>query len=285
MFRIPHLLATAALLATACTTDEIEEPEAVAAAEVEAPGPAEEAAWEVEEDVAEVASAAPSPAPVGPELPVAEGSSVETFEVEVRPGENLVLLAGWADVSVEDLTEVNGLDARDLLVVGQAVKIPVVDAGSAEAFSIAREAATDLRLDRYVARRGGLVGTETHIVRTGETAWGIAHDRAGVPTWVLARFNPEVDLERLGIGDTLAVPVLADTVAEVSEEDLPEAVDEREAPTGSEGGLDMVEHDELEPRIAPALDEGAFDFEGEEEPAPAVPLGSSGGADTAEDPG
>lgn len=275
MFRSTHLLATLALIATACAGGEEavgpESAEEIAATEAEVASEEPVASWQIEEVEAEPATdeATPEEAPA-----VAAAPAMETFEVEVRPGENLVLLAGWADLSVEDLTSVNGLDARDMLVVGQALQIPVVDEGSAEAFSIAREAATDLRLERYVARRGGLAGTETHVVRTGETAWGIAHDRAGVPTWVLSRFNPEVDLERLAIGDTLAVPVLADTVAEVVEE--PEAMDEREAPVSSEGGLDTVEHDEIAPRIAPAVDEDAFDFEeGEEEPAPVVPLGSA----------
>ena len=61
------------------------------------------------------------------ETEVSETSPAESgpsFEVEVRPGENLVLLAGWADVSVEDLTSLNGIDAREFIVPGQALRIP-----------------------------------------------------------------------------------------------------------------------------------------------------------------
>ncbi len=146
-----------------------------------------------------------------------------TLAVEVRTGENLVLLARWADSSVEALAELNGLDPTESLFPGQSLLIPSADEACDDTIVRTRDTASQARLDGYLDRRGGLMAVEEHRVRTGETAWGIAREQLGIPTWVLAAYNPDTDLEHLGIGERLMVPVLADTVAEV--EPVQDAVD------------------------------------------------------------
>lgn len=137
-----------------------------------------------------------------------------TLEVTVRHGETLVALAGQAACLAEDLAALNGMDVGQPLRPGQALLLPV-DAVPAEALLARRDQALADRLERYLRARGGVAGVRTHRVRTGETAWGIAKDGADVPTWVLAAYNPDLDLDRLRIGDSLQVPVLAELVAEV----------------------------------------------------------------------
>jgi len=187
----------------------------------------------------------------GPPTPAtsSEIPEVASVEISVISGENLVMLAEWAECSVEELAAVNDLDPRDPLIAGQSLKIPAVDEGAFMAFEAARNGATDRRLERYLSRRGGLVGVDEHRVRTGETAWGIAHDQAGIPTWVLAAFNRGEDLDRLSIGERLRVPVLGDTVVD--------------AATVDEAG-DAVEED-----LAAETEETVEDLEFIEETTPA----------------
>ena len=188
----------------------------------------------------------------GPPTPEAtsEIPDIASVEITVISGENLVMLAEWADCSVEELAAVNGIDPRDPLIAGQGLKIPAVDEGAFMAFEAARNGATDRRLERYLSRRGGLVGVDEHSVRTGETAWEIAHDQAGIPTWVLAAFNRGEDLDRLSIGDRLRVPVLGDTVADAA------TVDEAGDP------IDMaVERDEADVAAEPVEGEGTAEIE------------------------
>lgn len=156
---------------------------------------------------------------VGPGLPVAPDpvpTAPEGVLITIRTGENLVGIASVAGLSVEDLVEANGIDARHALQPGQELRIPL-DEDLANAFAEARDFARADRLDRYMAGRGGLVGVESHAVRTGETAWGIAREQAGVPVWVLAAFNRDTGLDSLGIGQRVKVPVFADSVASVDE--------------------------------------------------------------------
>ena len=147
---------------------------------------------------------------------IAESEPLETpvFLATVRSGENLVLISQWADVSVEDVLAVNpGLDPAAGLQVGQTLALP----GETDDDYVAmRQVWSDARLTRYLDKRGGLAGTVDHRVRTGDTAWGLAKSEADVPMWVLAAFNEGDDLERLNIGDTVVLPVLADQVVAVN---------------------------------------------------------------------
>jgi LysM repeat protein len=160
---------------------------------------------------------------VGYSLPVesdAETDDVSSWQTEVGMGESLVLLSSWADSSVEAIGELNGLDVRDSIYPGQVLKLPLSDDAQIDAFREARAQGHQDRLDRYLGSRGGLVDVDFHIVRTGETAWQIAQDQTGIPLWVLASFNTDTDLNSLGIGQPLHVPVLGDTVAVYEVEEL-----------------------------------------------------------------
>ena len=152
-------------------------------------------------------------APEPPEAP-------ETYEIAVRSGENLVLIADWGDVSVEDLLATNdGLDPADPVFPGQTLQMPGGEEESI-AYVAERQAFVDAKLERYMNRRGGLVGVDEHRVQTGDTAWGLASEVAEVPMWVLAEFNRKGDLDQLRIGDRVMLPVLGDTIelAEAPEE-------------------------------------------------------------------
>lgn len=215
---------------------ELPAPVLPAPAEVDLASVASMVAQSVEADGFEAAGDAAAP----PALPLER-----TLAIEVRTGENLVLLARWADSSVEALAEINGLDPTENLFPGQSMLIPSVDAMSDELIVRTRNDAAQAKLDRYLERRGGLMAVEEHRVRTGETAWGIARDQLGIPTWVLAAYNPESDLESLSIGERLSVPVLADTVAEL------EPIEAEEEESAAEASVvepvDPVEAWDVEP--------------------------------------
>ncbi len=201
-------------------------------------------------------TASPAPVPEPVVVAAAAGVPFEGVEITIRPGENLVGLASVADIPVELLVERNGLDPLVALVPGDSLRVPLSGEAGA-AFLDARDFARADRLDRYLSTRGGLVSVESHVVRTGETAWGIARHQAGVPTWVLSAFNPDTNLDRLGIGQRVKVPVFADSVAEATPEIEAAAVEEAgveaAAPALVEGARDIYEDVDdiiiVEPRI------------------------------------
>ena len=155
------------------------------------------------------------------EEPAAIESSPEppSVSIEVRSGESLVLLADFAHVRAEDVADLNGIDVKDAIVPGQALRVPATDA---EDFTARRDTWLAGKVERYLSRRGGVVGLADRRVGTGDTAWSIAREQGRVPMWIVEYYNPSTDLDRLGIGDQLTLPVFADTVADATVDGLVE---------------------------------------------------------------
>lgn len=203
---LTSLLALLALTACDRSTAEIEAPGTRALTHVEGPEISLEALDVVEpvEEVAALVEASP-PAP-------ADAYEGPIQLVSLENNENLVLLAEWAGVSVEDVLDANPeLDPLATLHPGQAIALPIGQ-GELNQFESERNAWGQDRLDRYLDRHGGLAGVQEQRVRTGDTAWSLATEQADVPMWVFAAFNDGVDLNALQIGQVVRVPVLVDSV-------------------------------------------------------------------------
>jgi hypothetical protein len=142
-----------------------------------------------------------------------------SVSIEVRSGESLVLLADFAHGRAEDVADLNGIGVKDAIVPGQTLRVPTSDA---EAFGARRDAWLAGKVERYLSRRGGVVGLADRRVGTGDTAWSIARAQGRVPMWIVEYYNPDTDLDRLGIGDQLTLPVFADTVADATVDGLVE---------------------------------------------------------------
>jgi hypothetical protein len=131
--------------------------------------------------------------------------------IRVRPGENLVSLANWAQTTPTDLAELNGMEVQDTLFAGQKLGFSL-EGDALDNFDSEREFASQSRLDHYLESRGGLYTVEGHAMRTGETVWGVAKSNGGLPLWVVGAFNEDLNLDRLAIGDIVTLPVLLDSV-------------------------------------------------------------------------
>ena len=229
MYRTPIPLI---LLLAACGSSEVVEPVATAPTP-----PAEPASVSIYEDTdLPVIEEAPDPftlavAEVEPEPIEAATPPEHTVDIEVRPGESLVLLASWSGVPAEDIAALNDIHVTGTVFPGQGLVLPL-DLQEAASFGDLRGEFHDARLQRFVDGRGGLVKVEAHAVGTGETAWGIS--RSGdMPLWVLSWFNQDKNLDRLSIGDELFIPVLGNTLARPTPEAESAVVDAHDPEAGA----------------------------------------------------
>jgi len=144
----------------------------------------------------------------------AEGTSeaATALSVSIANGESLALLSGWSGVSIEEIAVHNEMSVSENIYPGQVILIPM-DPEDEVAFADAREMFAADRMDRYLLGRGGVVNTELHTVRTGETAWSISKEMLSAPIWVLSWYNSDLDLDNLQIGQEIVLPVLGDSVA------------------------------------------------------------------------
>lgn len=134
-------------------------------------------------------SATPFPTPVASPTPQADGSIV--YEVQI--GDSIFGIAALFDVSVQDLFELNDLDADSILRVGQRI---IIGSGSAEPGS------TDDEFPGTITRADGTV---IYVVAEGDALLGIA-DRFGLEFQELLELNEGLTGESvLRVGQELIV--------------------------------------------------------------------------------
>ena len=189
---------------------------------------AQEPAAPVDLEVAEVAVTAlaetttvesPVPADTIASEEVVNDEVVTGTAYVLRRGETLAHFARWSNLPVEEIAEASGLDLAGTYDVGTDILVPVAAEDVARLESL-REEHSARRVTGYLASRGGSNGTDVHVVKTGETAWGIARNNQGIPLWLLESYNPSVELGALRPGDRLVVPLLNDSVAAAEDDDL-----------------------------------------------------------------
>ena len=136
----------------------------------------------------------------------------ELVEIEVKFGESLYDIARWSGLQMEDIEALNAIDLRDGLKGGQLLVLPL-DTASFESLQARRAEFADSRVDQYLKRRGGLADVQTYRMRTGDTVWDVARENGRLPLWVVSAFNADIDLDRVGIGADLRLPVPGDSAA------------------------------------------------------------------------
>ena len=159
--------------------------------------------------------------------------SASSHTIIIRSGENLVSLSEWANTTPTQLADLNEMDVQATLFAGEKLNLALSEEELAN-FEVERGSALDTRLDRYIEARGGLYTVEAHSMRSGQTVWGVAKDQGALPMWVVSAFNEDLNLNRLGIGDIVTLPVMVDTVQ-----------------ASIEAGVETEESSENEPTVAP----------------------------------
>ena len=150
--------------------------------------------------------AAAAPAPAGDDSPYRR---VDRDRVLVDDDETLGHFADWLEVTPQRLRNLNKLKGRQPIHVGQTLRL---DFGkvSAEEFQQRRlEYHKGIEEDFFGSYR--VTSTIEHSLRPGDTLWVLSHKLYGVPTWLIHRYNPDVDFAKLVPGIKLQIPVVEKT--------------------------------------------------------------------------
>ncbi|MDQ4075115.1 MAG: LysM peptidoglycan-binding domain-containing protein, partial [Chloroflexota bacterium] len=148
-------------------------------------------------------------APIAQSPSGAQEPNTTTIHV-VRRGETLTRIARRYGVTVDAIVQANGLPSASRIYAGQQLVIPTP--GSAPAPSPATTdsapAPSPATADSAAAPSPATTGTEqvTHVVRRGETLWGIAR-RYGVSVDAIARANGLANVRVVYARQRLVIPV------------------------------------------------------------------------------
>jgi membrane-bound lytic murein transglycosylase D len=54
-----------------------------------------------------------------------------------------------------------------------------------------------------------VIGTDSHLLRKGDTLWYLAEQRYRLPVWLLSQYNPMLDFGALQAGKKMIIPRIA----------------------------------------------------------------------------
>jgi membrane-bound lytic murein transglycosylase D len=150
--------------------------------------------------------ASPS-APTGPPSPDPSNYSVSKDDrVTVQAEETLGHYAEWLEVRPSTLRRLNRLKPGAPVVIGRTARLDFSNV-TPEVFE-RRRLEYHLALQEAFFEAYVVSGTESHVLKKGESLWYLAKEKFEVPLWLLRQYNPDLDFGSLRAGTRMVVPVI-----------------------------------------------------------------------------
>ena len=126
----------------------------------------------------------------------------------VAATETLGAYAGWLDVSPARLRALNHLRGAGRVRIGRKLKLDFAHSSHAMFEAQRRDYHRQLEAAYFASHR--ISGTQVHMVRSGDSLWGLTHRFGDLPEWLLQQYNPDVSFDALRAGTQIVVPRVAD---------------------------------------------------------------------------
>ena len=124
--------------------------------------------------------------------------------IEVQAAETLGHYAEWLDLRASQLRRINGMRYGKPVIVGKRLKLDFSHV-TPEQFQQRRESYHQELQARFF-EQFRIEGTETTLVKTGDSLWTLAHQANNVPVWLLRQYNPDLDFDDLHPGMPVTLP-------------------------------------------------------------------------------
>ena len=126
--------------------------------------------------------------------------------VEIQASETLGHYADWLGIRAWDLRRLNNMAFRDPVIIGERLRLDFSRVNIAEFELKRRDFHSSLQQEFFSNFR--IQGVEKYQVRRGDNIGRIARSRYSTPIWLLRQYNPELDFNRIQIGQEIDFPLL-----------------------------------------------------------------------------
>jgi membrane-bound lytic murein transglycosylase D len=141
---------------------------------------------------------------------------VDDSEEEYRMGlikidfdETLSHIADWARLSVRELRQLNNLRRKGSRIhVNQSIKVPFRRTTPEEFEGKRQEYHKAIQEDFFGNYQVEKVVTRK--LKKGETLWEICNDVYSIPFWLLSNYNPDKNINKVLVGESMNIPILTD---------------------------------------------------------------------------
>ncbi len=147
------------------------------------------------EELSEALSADPS------DYSVASNSTIE-----IQASETLGHYADWLEIKAWDIRRLNSMQYRDPVIIGDRLRLSFTTVSAQEFERRRRDFHSSLQQQFFSNYR--IQRVETYKIRRNDNIGKIARNRYSTPIWLLRQYNPELDFNRIQIGQEIDFPIL-----------------------------------------------------------------------------
>ena len=126
--------------------------------------------------------------------------------IEIQASETLGHYADWLGIRAWDIRRLNNMAFRDPVIIGNRLRLDFSKVNIAEFERARREFHSTLQQEFFASYR--IQNVETYAVRRGDNISTVARDRYSSPIWLVRQYNPELDFNRIQIGQLIVFPLL-----------------------------------------------------------------------------
>ena len=126
--------------------------------------------------------------------------------VEVQASETLGHFADWLDIRAWDVRRLNNMAFRDPVIVGKRLTLDFSRVNIAEFELKRREFHSILQQEFFSNYR--IQGVEQYEIKRNDNIGAIARNRYSTPIWLVRQYNPDLDFNRIQIGQQIAFPLV-----------------------------------------------------------------------------
>ena len=126
--------------------------------------------------------------------------------VEIQASETLGHYADWLGIRAWDIRRLNNMAYRNPAIIGKRLSLDFSRVNIAE-FELKRKDFHST-LQREFFSNYRIQDVEQYLVKRGDNVGVIARNRYSTPVWLLRQYNPELDFNRIQIGQAIVFPLL-----------------------------------------------------------------------------
>ncbi|GJM14223.1 MAG: hypothetical protein DHS20C12_26260 [Pseudohongiella sp.] len=126
--------------------------------------------------------------------------------IEVQASETLGHFADWLGIRAWDIRRLNSMAYRDPVIVGKRLSLDFSRVNIAEFELKRREFHSTLQQEFFSSYR--IQGVEQYEIKRNDNIGAIARNDYSTPIWLLRQYNPELDFNRIQIGQKVVFPLV-----------------------------------------------------------------------------
>ena len=126
--------------------------------------------------------------------------------IEIQASETLGHYADWLGVRAWDIRRLNHMAFTDPVIIGERLRLDFSQVNITDFELKRREYHSNLQQTFFSNYR--IQGVEEYQVRRNDNIGTIARNRYSTPIWLLRQYNPELEFDRIQIGQSVVFPLL-----------------------------------------------------------------------------